>query len=400
MVSCHRNRRIDGRWCDVRTIACLSLMGWAVCSRPVSAADAATAPRPALVRVGRVDRQTLQAHWDAIGQLQEVRRALVAAEVPGRVVEVPVEEGDVVTGQETVLARIDDVWAQLELAASQARLQQSQASIVEAQALVERAQRDRQYLDELQKSGSAKPREVQDAHTIERARLAQLERARADLLAVQTQIDRTREQLARLTVLAPFDGVVVRKLTEAGQWVDQGDEVVQIVSRGSVDAVVHVPEAVINCVEIGTHVQLLIEPLDQEVVGRVVAINPLGSAAARTYPVKVRLDDQDGKLKPGMSMLARIPTSQRAQVLTVPRDAVHRSASGKVVWADLEGVAVPVAVEVLFGQGDRFAVKPIDAENHPDGPRLTEDVRVVVEGAERLSPGRPLVVAPQAASGS
>lgn len=347
-------------------------------------------PPPALVRVGQVRRESLQARWEVVGRLREVRRAVVAAEQPGRVVEVPVDEGESVEGQETVLARIDDIWAQIALESAKAQLEQAKAGVAEARAQYEQAQRDRNYLDGLLKTGSAKPKEVEDSHTTQQAKQAALDRAEADLLVAQAALSRSQEQLARLTVLAPFDGVVVRKLTEVGQWMNQGDNVAEVISRGEIDVVMDVPESVINHVTVGGEVEVLIEPLGLEQTGRVAAVNPLGSTAARTFPVKVRLDDLGGRLKPGMSVLAWVPTSDRVEVLTVPRDAVSRSALGKVVWAMNHGVAVSVPVEVLFSAGDRYAVSPIG-----DGDGLLhEQVPVVIEGAERLFPGRPLEVAP------
>ena len=121
-----------------------------------------------------------------------------------------------------------------------------------------------------------------------------------------------------------------------------------------------------------------------------VAVNPSGSSAARTFPVKVRLNDPDGKLKPGMSVTARVPMGQRVDVLTVPSDAVHQSAAGAVIWVEVNGAAMPVAVKVLFSEGDRYAVKPIQTDGGPGGAGLSPQTRVVIEGAERLFPGRPL----------
>ena len=59
-------------------------------------------------------------------------------------------------------------------------------------------------------------------------------------------------------------------------------------------------------------------------------------------------------------------------------------------WApDLEGKALPVRVQVLFGHGDRYAVQPVGE----GGPPLAPGMNVVIEGAERIMfPGQPLMV--------
>ena len=346
------------------------------------------APPPALVGVGDVRMEELQARRDVVGRLREIRRTIVAAEQPGRVVEIPVDEGDEIAARKTVLAKIDDVWARLALQSARSRLEQARATVAEAQARLEQASRDRKYLDELLEAASAKPKEVEDAHTTEQAEKARLKRAQADLMVAQAELDLRKEELVRLTVLAPFDGMVVQKMTEVGQWVNQGDGVVEIISRGGIDGVIDVPEQIINHIQVGAKVEVMIEPLGFRLMGQIVVINPSGSTSARTFPVKIRLDDRGGLLKPGMSILAKIPITQRIEVLTVPRDAIQRSAMGTVVWMDADGVATPISVEVLFGHGDRYAISLLQAGAVP----LTDHTNVVTEGAERLFPGRPLSI--------
>ena len=345
-------------------------------------------PPPQMVRVDRALTQMLQARWQVVGRLREVRRSVVAAEQSGRIVQLDVEQGDVVEGSRTVLARIDDVWAKLALAAAQATLSQAKAGVAEAQANLTQAQRDLSYIEELQARGSAKPKEVDDARSTTAAARARLDRARADVLAAEAALDRANVDLQRLRVVAPFDGVVTQKMTEVGQWVAPGDAVVEIISRGKIDALIDVPEKIINHVEMDEPVDVHVSAIDIETEGRVAAINPLGASAARTFPVKIRLDDQHGKLKAGMSVTAMVPTGERKAILTVPRDAVLRSPTGDVVWAAMDGRAMKVAVRVLFGHEDRYAV---EVSPNYSGPPFRDGTLVIIEGAERLAfPGQPL----------
>jgi membrane fusion protein, multidrug efflux system len=336
-------------------------------------------PPPAAVRLAPAAQEPLQTRWDAIGQLREIRRAVVAAEVAGRVIEIPIDAGDPVVGGETELAKIDAVWARLVLA-------QADAEVRGAEALLDQTQRDLQFLEELQQAGSARPREVEDARALVKREGARLDAARAAR-------DRARQELQRTAVLAPFDGLVVRKMTEVGQWLDPGAPVAEVVTTGSIDAVVDVPENLVNHVRLGQEVELLVQALDLRTTARVVSVTPLGADAARTYPVKLRLDDRDGRLKPGMTVVAEIPTSEREPTLTVPRDAVIQSATGPVVWMAVgepgSQMAMPQPVRVLFGHGDRYAVRPMPTA----GPPLTPDTHVVIEGAERLFPTQPLMPA-------
>ncbi len=344
-------------------------------------------PPPALVRVGAVASELVQNQWNVVGRLAQVRRAVVAAEQSGRVVAVQAEEGDAVTGNKTVLAKIDDVWAKLDLRTTEAKVQQTEARVAETDARLDQSRRDLRALEDLLASNSAKPREVEDQRATVAEDKAQLDYAHAQLAAAQVEHDRSKENLARLTIVAPFDGVVVKKLTEVGEWVNKGSGVAEIISTGTIDAVIDVPEKYVNYLRPGQNLEVVIESLSVEVTGRVASITPLGSTAARTFPVKVRIDDRQGKLKSGMSVVARVPTGRKSRQLTVPRDAVQRSAVGNAVWLNLDGKAMPVSVKVLFGVGDRYAVAPVGG-----GPPLMPGMQVVIEGAERLFPTQPLIV--------
>ena len=353
-------------------------------------------PPPALIRVGAVSQQELQPRVTIIGRFRELKRVIVGSGQQGRVVFMPIEEGDEVTGPDvekgtkTVLARIDPTFSNIEKAVTEARLLEAQAEEAEALANLELATRDRVFYDELAKTNSAKPREVDNARSTEKAMQAKHERTKAAVLTAKQEIERVREELIRYEIAAPFDGVVVRKLMEHGQWVQKGAPVVELISRGQVDAVVDVPERYINSLYKKEDIEMLVDALNITVTGKIQAIVPDGTGAARTFPVKIRLDDMNGKLKPGMSMTAWIPTGESAPTLTVPRDAVLTSASGSVVWTVVDAKALRIDVVVLFGSGQQYAVR---TSRRNSGPPLAPGMQVVIEGGERLMfPGQAVAI--------
>ncbi|MEM1355252.1 MAG: efflux RND transporter periplasmic adaptor subunit [Planctomycetota bacterium] len=356
-------------------------------------------PPPAAVRVAEVKQQTLQQRVSVVGRLREVRRATVASEVEGRVLEVLVDVGDRLTGPTenepgTLIARIDGVWADL-------AVEQARADLSESEARRRQADRELARLETLKARGAADPQALDDA-------LATAEAEAARVQAMTAALHRAEQIAHRSEVRAPFDASVTAKHTEAGQWLDPGTNVVEIVSRGQIDAVIDVPEQFISSLRIGTEIDVVIEPLGRTATGRVAAINPVGANAARTYPVKVRLQDEDGRLKVGMSVIARVPLDAQATYLTVPRDAMAFSENGPQVWLSLmlpgaggppggEGGPPPMPqamsldVQVLFGEGDRFAIRPLPKT---PGMGLAPGMAVVIEGKESLWPTRPLIVVP------
>jgi RND family efflux transporter MFP subunit len=343
-------------------------------------------PPPAQVRVAVVSRTVLQSRASVDGRLQALRRAAVAAQAQGPVAAVEFEEGDRVGGG-AVLARIDDTLAKLALAQGQAQLASAKAALAEAQAQHQMAARHRAYMDGIAARGSATAKEIEDSADTAAAAEARVAAAAASVAMAEASVRMSEERVRRLEVRAPFDGVVVRKLAEVGQWLDEGTVVAELVSVGQIDAVLDVPERLVNLVNTQDAIEVLVVALDATVQGTVVSIIPQGANSARTFPVKVRFPDEGGRHKPGMSVVARIPTGTREELLTVPRGAIQRTSLGTVVWADVGGAAMPLAVHLLFGHEDRYAVRSIEGGA---GPTLQPGMNVVVEGAERLFPGQPL----------
>ncbi len=346
-------------------------------------------PPPAMVRVAQIEQQTMQNRWSVVGRLREIKRSTVAAEQEGRVIEVDFEEGDAVHQGETVLARIDPVWAELALRSAKAQLGEGQASVAEAEALLDQAKRDLEQIRGLYESRTLNRKELDDALSRVRAQEARLASSHARVASAEASVGRAEENVARLAVVAPFDGTVVRKMVEVGQWVGPGADIAEIVSRGAIDAVIDVPETMVNNLVLDQPLSIQLDGQNIDVEGKVIAVVPLGSSAARTFPVHVRIDDLDGKLKPGMSVTAAVPMGEERAFFTVPRDAVVRTLRGVVIWIDGGGMALPVPVRVLFNVGDTVA---IESKPGGQGSELMAGTTVVIEGAERLFPTQPLMI--------
>jgi RND family efflux transporter MFP subunit len=337
-----------------------------------------TGPAPALIRVSSAERKTVQPENSIIGRLIEVRKVTVASEVTGKIVEMPIEVGESVVANQTVLARVDDIWPRLAVDRMRA-----QAESIEAQL---------QYLQvELQRSEQLSERAAITDSELEARRTA-VKESQARLAEAQAGLEEEGERILRSTILAPFDGVVVEKLAELGGHLSAGTPIVEIVSSGQVDARLMVPESAINRIELGQSLPILVDPLGEEFEGTVVSVTPYGPSASRTFPVRVRLDDQQGRLKIGMSVTARVAVGAPREALVVSRDAVLVRPDEATVWitqscGDSEITAEPVPVTITARMRDLYAIEP---ETDKGREQLTEGTTVVIEGAERLTPGQPV----------
>jgi RND family efflux transporter MFP subunit len=247
--------------------------------------------------------------------------------------------------------------------------------------------RDLAALRNLGERGATNPKELGDADSRVKIATARLEQAGRDEEAIASQIALLRIRLDDTTVTAPFDGVIVAKHTEQGQWVAEGDPIAEVVSVGAFRAWLDVPQrftAAVSSAEAEVSVQI-------EATGRITSparptVVRLVDRTARSMQIYFRVDDPDSHLAPGMSVTGWVPTGTRGDFLTIPRDALLRNDAGFFVYAARSASqgpsqAVPAGVDVLFYTGRRVAVRT-DA--------LHEGDMVVVEGNERLCPMMPI----------
>ncbi len=348
--------------------------------------DAPQGLPPANVAVGVALPADAPPMFTLVGRLHEVRRATVSSEVTGRVLTLPVEDGQRVIQGQTVLATVDPVWAEL-------ALDEAQAGVGAAQAEMDDAEIELTRLQAMAVSGSAPQRERDEAQ-------ARFDRAAADLLRAEAERDRRQTEVERLQVVAPFDGYVVRKHAEAGQWVAPGDPVVELVSRGQIDAMVDVPERYVSRVQMNQSLEIYVEALEEFVVAEVVSVTPDAGNASRTFPVRIRMADQDGRLKAGMSVTVQLPVGEPNGGLIVPANAVNITPEGASVWVALDmggpmPQAIPVHVNVQYELAAGMVVQPIVVGD--EQVPLYPTALVVTQGQERIfMPTQPLMFAPPA----
>ena len=304
------------------------------------------------------------------GYLEAPNVSVLAGEISGLVTELKVREGDRVTrGQPLVKLRTTPL--ELNLQAAQARLREAQArrklaetSLERSRGLVERNAISRQELDEARYDFDAWQ--------------GRIETLRAEIESIQFDIQRS-------TVRAPFNGVVVARHTEVGQWSDAGESVLEVLSTDTQEVHVDVPEKYFNGLKVGAHVNVTFDSIpDREYTAYIRAVIPRADSGTRTFPVKLRLTEPSEKIGAGMLSRATFPLGDTSPATLVPKDAIVRLGDNTVVFLINDGSAVPAPVMVGGAVGlwavVNGAVSPGD--------------RVITRGNERLQPGQPVQAEP------
>lgn len=326
------------------------------------------AQEPARVRVATPESARFGERFALTGTLTAERAAELSPRVDGLVARVRVDAGDAVEAGD-VLIDLDDQLARHALGRTRAERERAQAAVREAERLFAEARRvgEQDFIPA----------------TLVAARDSELQLAQAALAAARAAEREQAELVARHALTAPFAGVIAAKRTEAGEWVQRGTPVLSLVATDRVWLDLRVPQE--RWDDLGSDIEATVYPDALGGVGlpaRVGAKVPVTDPGARTFLLRLLLDDEQHRLLPGTSARAEIALPAGAAALAVSRDALLRQPDGGYSLFVVEaGEGGPVArqrtVRVLRDQGEMVAI----AEG------LSAGERVVIRGNEALRDG-------------
>ncbi|MBG0790793.1 MAG: efflux RND transporter periplasmic adaptor subunit [Desulfovibrionaceae bacterium] len=346
----------------VFTVCCLAVLFAA----PAPAQDKGPPPATPVV-VGKVTCGDMAPQTEYIGTVYFTETSDVAAEVDGKLVSLDVQEGQRVKAGDPLVTLSSDILDQ---------------SIANAKALMDQAQAD--Y--ELAALENERTTTLYESRTVaegeyDSKRLAATS-ARQRVAAAKATLNQLHMERSKKTIRAPYDGVVTARKIFRGEWVSKGSVVATVARDDEFDVVVNAPRDAFGVVRPGLAVTVGVA--GKELPGEVFAAIPMGDVATRTFPVKIRVKN-DGSLAQGMEARVVLPKGLGGKTLIVPRDAVISARGQLVVWAVLDGKAMPMPVRVVGYRGMEAGVQ---------SESLKEDMDVVVKGNERLQPQQPVAAQP------
>ena len=337
-----------------------------------------TTRRLPIVRVAPAQMSDISDEQIFDGRLVEIQKVVLASEVSGLINEMTVEVGDKVQAKKTLIVGVDATWLNIALIQAQRQKEFDRVNMTLQKAELNRLERLRE-----RQAGVVTDSELEKQTALAEESVAKYKLSEAMENEIQEKLNRTK-------IYAPFNGAIIRKLAELGAYVSPGTPLVEIVSDGQADALFHINEKFIQRIHIGDPLPIYVPAVDKTVNGEIVSIVPYGSTAARSFPVRIRIDDQDGLLKIGMSVQCTLETTEKAQRLTVPRDAVLQKPGENTVWvvqkeSDGSLRVTPVPVYIHAKANAVLAVRPATEAGKET---LVPGALTIIEGAERLMPGQ------------
>ncbi len=221
--------------------------------------------------------QPITRYISVYGRSAPARAVKVRAETDGRVEAIVAKRGERLNAGDTIL--------RLDLRDRQARLEQARAGVTEHKTA---------YEGQLKLKTEGYVSDTQIAET-----LAKLETARAELI-------RAKLDLQYRVIRAPFDGVILERPVELGDFVRAGDEIANFVDNTRVIITGSIAEQDARYVSAGRVASAELVT-GQKLTGRIRYLAPVADESTRTFTVELEIPNPDGSLPAGVTAEMRIP---------------------------------------------------------------------------------------------
>jgi membrane fusion protein (multidrug efflux system) len=316
---------------------------------------------PLPVEVATIRPRAIPGGLSTVGSLRADETVVVRPEVAGRIERIHFEEGGrVIAGQP--LFTLDGSLAR-------AALNEARANLAIARSANSRAER------------------------LNKERLiagADYDRTVAQLAVEQARVASAQASLGKLSLAAPFSGRIGLRSVAVGDVVSAGQDLVTLVRLDPMEIDFSVPESALAQIKVGQPVQATVDAFPGETFpAEVVAIDPVVDAESRSAHLRARIDNPDGRLRPGQFAQLQLDTGTGdATALLIPEQALMQAGDERFVYTVVDGKArrtviktgqrVPGLIQVTAGlkagdvvitagqskpmMGDGLPVKPIPEE--------------------------------------
>lgn len=329
-------------------------------------AQVVAAPHQSRVTVALVTQGELRQKQIFNGTLSFNEKSRIAAQSSGAVTKVYFDRAQNVKKGELLLG-ID---AQI----LEANLDALRGELKEAQLKLERAKIDFKRYEALFKNASIAKQKFDEFYYLK-------EQAKQSLLALGAKLKAQTIAWEKKQLYAPFDGMIVSRSVERGEWVKAGDEVALLVNPYKIDLLFHLPSSYVKSIKAATTLTVEInhKMYQAKVAGRLLS----GDANTRTFPLLLQLYSRQNHFFEGMQARVSLGKSLGKNLLMVPRDAIIRNYDKTIVYVVKKGEAQLFNVDIIGQHGNKTAVI---------SKGLKRGMQVVTKGNERLYSGAQVAI--------
>ncbi len=330
-------------------------------------APAASEPPPPPVHAKTLEPEPMTPTSTSTAEVLANRQSDIRSETSGRVVAVYVEAGDRVD--------VGEVLLRLDVGRPASAVQAAQAAVAQSDARLHQAERERDRTERLVQTGGLPEQRLDDARDAVRMASAARDAARAEARLA-------RRGLTEAVVRAPFEGTVVERAIEIGEWVAPGSPLLTLADTSLLKARVLLDPREALDVTVGSKVEVSVFARPGETFrGRVVRVGEVINPRTRRLPVEIEIDDPTTRLRPGLVARFTVETGDPKLVLRVPLEGVFERFGRQHVYVIEDGIAHRRTVSIGAVRGG-FA--EIEAGLNVGETVVTKGVARVVDASKVL----------------
>jgi len=302
-----------------------------------------------LVETASVRKSLIADQYRTIGNLESIDRIEISSEMPGQISIIAFKPGNKVK-KGTLLIQLDDTVSQSELASAKANLKLSKMNFERTSKLAKRRLASTQALDQ----------------------------ALADLHEKENLVKVKKAQVEKLSLRAPFTGVLGSKKISIGQYVNVGQPLVSLVANHKLKVEYQIPEQYVSLLKKGQKISVISDAFpDKPYQGVVSYISPSINKDTRTINVEALIDNQKQHLYSGLFVRITHQFGEEKKRLLVPEESIIPTISGQKIYVIRNNKAKALKVVTGVHHADMIEVKK----------GLTENDTVIIRGQHKLKDG-------------
>lgn len=303
------------------------------------------------VLMAKVEPQPFSQDMEAIGSARANEALDVTSKVSNRITAIKFREGQQV--------RAGDVLVEFDGEQTRANLAEAQAALDESRSQFKRSR---------------------ELFTTKALSESQLDQIQATLSANEARVAGARSQLNDTIIRAPFAGRVGLRQVSVGSFVSPGTVITTLDDTSVIKLDFSVPEVFLATLSEGMQIDAGTAAYPSDTFkGRVSGIDSRLDPVSRAITVRARIDNRDGRLKPGMFMTVRLKRTD-APTLLIPEEALVPEGERKFVFLVRAGKATKI--EVTTGRRRPGEVEVVHG--------LSSGDVVIREGTQKVREGSPV----------
>jgi len=260
------------------------------------------------------------------GTVQSDDLVSASSEVPGRIVNMTIQEGQNVR-KGSLIAKID-----------MEQLDKQKAELNKSLELAREVYTRQARLWE-QKIGSE----------------IQFLQAKNNVERMEASLETLNFQQTKANVYAPISGIAHRIISKAGEMTSPGMPIIQILNTSKVKVVADVPETYLKAVKRGDNVKINFPALDKEISGRISLVGKTIDPSNRTFKVEVNLNNGSGIYKPNLLAMMSVNDITIKNAVLAPLSIIQQETSGaSFIYITEKGDEGIKAKKVIVTTGDSY----------------------------------------------